>query len=219
MKTTDKLIRVALVEDDVRIRRTLALILDSEPGCRCVGQYSSGEAAEQAIPALDPQVIIMDVNLPGINGVECVRRLVAKGVGAHILMLTVHKDTDVIFDALSAGASGYLVKPVQADSFLAAVRDIHGGGAPMTSSIARKVVQAFQRTPVPSEEALSDREKEVLTWLAKGHAYKEIADELKISYRTVHTHIERIYKKLHVNSRAQAVAQYKGAVGGWGSRQ
>jgi DNA-binding NarL/FixJ family response regulator len=210
MKKSGTLIKVALVEDDIRIRRTLALILDSESDCRCVGQYSSGEEAVMAIPKLAPQVIIMDVNMPGINGVECVRQLVAKGVDAHVLMLTVHKDTDVIFDALTAGASGYLVKPVQADQLLAAVRDIHGGGAPMTSSIARKVVQAFQRKPEPAGEALSTRENEILSWLAKGHAYKEIADEMKISYSTVHTHIERIYKKLHVNSRAQAVARHTG---------
>jgi DNA-binding NarL/FixJ family response regulator len=213
MKTKETLITVALVEDDVRVRRTLALLLDSEPDCRCVGQFSSGEEAVKAIPALSPQVIIMDVNLPGISGVECVRQLVLQGVEAHVLMLTVHKDTDVIFDALSAGASGYLVKPVQADQLLAAVRDIHGGGAPMTSSIARKVVQAFQRKPDPEGEALSSRETEVLSWLAKGHAYKEIAEEMKISYATVHTHIERIYKKLHVNSRAQAVARHTGRQG------
>jgi DNA-binding NarL/FixJ family response regulator len=207
MKVKDDLITVALVEDDARVRRTLAMILDSEEDCQCIGQYSSGEKAVEAIPGQPPHVIIMDVNLPGINGVECVRQLVATGVEAHILMLTVHKDTDVIFDALTAGASGYLVKPVHADQLLAAVRDIHGGG-PMTSSIARKVVQAFQRKPDPAPEALSFRETEVLSWLAKGHAYKEIAEEMKISYATVHTHIERIYKKLHVNSRAQAVARH-----------
>jgi DNA-binding NarL/FixJ family response regulator len=210
MKMKDALITVSLVEDDARVRRTLAMILDSEEDCQCIGQYSSGEKAVEAIPGQPPQVIIMDVNLPGINGVECVRQLIAKGVEAHILMLTVHKDTDVIFDALTAGASGYLVKPVHADQLLAAVRDIHGGGAPMTSSIARKVVQAFQRKPEPEGEALSARETEVLSWLTKGHAYKEIAEEMKISYATVHTHIERIYKKLHVNSRAQAVARHTG---------
>lgn len=210
MKKKDAVITVALIEDDARVRRALAMILDSEEDCRCVGQYSSGEEAAEAIPAQPPRVIIMDVNLPGISGVECVRGLVAKGVASHILMLTVHKDTDVIFEALSAGATGYLVKPVPAEQLLAAVRDIHGGGAPMTSSIARKVVQAFQRKPLQTEEALSSRETEVLAWLAKGHAYKEIADEMRISYSTVHTHIERIYKKLQVTSRAQAVARHTG---------
>lgn len=203
-------ITVAIVEDDERISRTLAMILDDAADCRCVGQYGSGEAAVAAIPAQAPRVIIMDVNLPGINGVECVRQLVAKGVAAHILMLTVHKDTDVIFEALTAGATGYLVKPVQAAQLLESVRDIYGGGAPMTSSIARKVVQTFHRKPVaPGGEALSARETEVLDWLAKGHSYKEIAEQMKVTYSTVHTHIERIYKKLHVSSRAQAVARHQ----------
>jgi len=210
MKKTDDVITVALVEDDARVRRALAMILDSEPDCRCVGKYSSGEEAVEAIPPHPPRVIIMDVNLPGINGVECVRQLVAKDVNSHVLMLTVHKDTDVIFEALSSGATGYLVKPVHADELLAAVRDIHGGGAPMTSSIARKVVQAFQRKSVPEGETLTSRESEVLVWLAKGHSYKEISDEMKITYSTVHTHIERIYKKLKVQSRAQAVARHTG---------
>ena len=201
-------ITVALVEDDERISRTLAMILDDAADCRCVGQYRSGEEAVAAIPAQAPRVIIMDVNLPGINGVECVRQLVATGVASHILMLTVHKDTDVIFEALAAGATGYLVKPVQAEQLLAAVRDIYGGGAPMTSSIARKVVQTFHRKPAAPGEALSTRETEVLDWLAKGHSYKEIAELMKVTYSTVHTHIERIYKKLHVNSRAQAVARH-----------
>lgn len=201
-------ITVALVEDDERISRTLAMILDDAADCRCVGQYRSGEQAVAAIPAQAPRVIIMDVNLPGINGVECVRQLVAKGVASHILMLTVHKDTDVIFEALAAGATGYLVKPVQAEQLLAAVRDIYGGGAPMTSSIARKVVQTFHRKPAAAGEALSTRETEVLDWLAKGHSYKEIAEQMKVTYSTVHTHIERIYKKLHVGSRAQAVARH-----------
>ena len=207
MNSSHSPITVALVEDDARIIRTLASILDESPDCRCVGQYQSGEAAVLAIPKLSPRVIIMDVNLPGINGVDCVRQLVAKGVSCHILMLTVHKDTDVIFSALEAGASGYLVKPVHAEQLLTAVRDIFGGGAPMTSSIARKVVQTFRRKPTTSEISLSERESEVLKLLAKGHAYKEIADELKVSYSTVHTYIERIYKKLQVSSRAQAVAK------------
>ncbi len=208
MTSPDNPITVAIVEDDERISRTLAMILDDAADCRCVGQYRSGEEAVAAIPAQAPRVIIMDVNLPGINGVECVRRLVAKGVASHILMLTVHKDTDVIFEALAAGATGYLVKPVQAEQLLAAVRDIYGGGAPMTSSIARKVVQTFHRQPAAAGEALSARETEVLDWLAKGHSYKEIAEQMNVSYSTVHTHIERIYKKLHVSSRAQAVARH-----------
>ena len=205
---TAKPITVALVEDDDRIRRTVAMILDRAGDCRCVGKYGTGEEAVAAIPALAPHVIIMDINLPGISGVDCVHQLVESGVKSQVLMLTVHKDADAIFDALAAGAGGYLVKPVPAEQLLAAVRDIYGGGAPMTSSIARKVVQSFKSTP-PSgvSDDLSPRERNILDLLAQGFMYKEIADKLNASYATVRTHIEHIYEKLHVNSRAQAVAK------------
>jgi DNA-binding NarL/FixJ family response regulator len=207
MKTPDTQITVAIVEDDAGIRKALTKILSCADDCHCIGLYSSGETAVPALLKQTPRVIIMDINLPGMDGVECVRQLVSKGCTSQILMLTVHKDPDAIFAALSAGASGYLVKPVRAAQLLEAVRDIYGGGAPMTSSIARKVVQTFQRQPSPTDEALSEREAEVLEWLSKGHAYKEIADQMKISYFTVHSFIKRIYKKLHVNCRSQAVAR------------
>ena len=210
MKTPATPITVALVEDDARIRRALTMIFARSADCCCVGQYGSGEEAVPALLKQPPRVIVMDINLPGMDGVECVRQLVAQGVTSQILMLTVHKDPDAIFAALAAGAAGYLVKPVHAAQLLAAVRDIYGGGAPMTSSIARKVVQAFQRPPAAADEALSARETEVLEWLAKGHTYKEIADHMQVSYWTVHTYIERIYKKLRVHSRSQAVARHRG---------
>ena len=202
-------ITVALVEDDARIRRAMKLILDSADDCLCVGQFPTGEEALATLPAAPPRIIIMDINLPGMNGVECVRQLVAQGVPSLFLMLTVHIDTDMIFAALAAGAAGYLVKPVPADQLLAAVRDVYGGGAPMTSSIARKVVQAFHRKPVPEAEALSARETQVLDLLAQGHLYKEIAEKMQLSYSTVHTYIERIYKKLQVNSRSQAISLHR----------
>jgi len=202
-------ITVALVEDDDRIRRTVAMILNDADDCQCIGQYATGEDAVAEIPAHRPQVILMDINLPGISGVECVRQLVAHGVEAPVLMLTVHRDVEVIFEALAAGAVGYLVKPVAGDQLLAAVRDVHGGGAPMSSSIARKVVQAFQRpTPAPRpDDSLSPREREILDLLAQGFLYKDIADQLGTSYATVRTHVEHIYAKLHVHSRSQAVAK------------
>lgn len=203
-------ITVALVEDDIRIRRAMALILDSADDCRCIGQYRSGEEAIEALPQLAPRVIIMDINLPGIDGVGCVRQLIARRVQSQILMLTVHKESDTIFAALAAGAMGYLVKPVRAEVLLEAVRDVFGGGAPMTGSIARKVVQAFQsRAPQSAAtDQLSPREREILNLLSQGFLYKEIAEELNTSYATVRTHIERIYTKLHVHSRAQAVARF-----------
>jgi DNA-binding NarL/FixJ family response regulator len=155
----------------------------------------------------------MDINLPDLSGVECVRQLSHLSPAARILMLTVREDPDSIFNSLAAGASGYLLKPIRAAELVAAVKDVYGGGAPMTSNIARKVVQSFKRAGSSRAETenLSPREQGVLDALAKGYSYKETADLLGISYSTVHTHIERIYQKLHVQSRGQAVAKYLGA--------
>ena len=205
-------ITIAIVEDDPRIRTTLAAILQRDPDCICTGEYGSAEEAIEKIPASPPKVVIMDINLPGMNGVECVQKLSKLVPGMHILMLTVFNDTETIFDALRAGAVGYLTKPVRAAQLTAAVRDVIGGGAPMTSSIARMVVQSFQhpQSTATEGEGLSPRERDVLDHLAKGYLYKEIADRMHVSYSTVRTHIERIYGKLHVQSRSQAVARYFG---------
>ncbi len=207
--TEKKTKTVAIVEDDAEVRQSLALVLDRAPDIRCVG-FATAEDALREIPGIRPRILLMDVNLPGMSGVECVRKLAPLVPGTLILMLTVHDDTDTIFDALSAGASGYLLKPVRTTELLSAIRDVQAGGAPMTSNIARKVVQSFKK-PLPREadfEMLSPREREILDLLAQGYIYKEIADQLGIAYRTVHTHIERTYAKLHVRSRAQAVAKY-----------
>jgi DNA-binding NarL/FixJ family response regulator len=203
-------ISVAIVEDDAPLRASLSGILQRAADCRCVGAYASAEDAVREIPALAPQVVLMDINLPGMDGVQCVRRLAEIIPRAQILMLTVHEDPDTIFESLSAGASGYLLKPVRAAELLAAVKDVYAGGAPMTSNIARKVVQSFKRVGAGADETkqLSPRERDVLDYLVKGYSYKEAADQMGISYSTVHTHIEHIYQKLHVQSRAQAVAKY-----------
>ena len=204
-------ISVAIVEDDAPLRASLSGILQRAPNCRCVGAFATAEDALQEIPALAPQVVLMDINLPGMDGVECVRRLAGLMPRAYILMLTVHDDPDSIFESLSAGASGYLLKPVRAAELLAAVKDVYAGGAPMTSNIARKVVQSFKRTSTTAPDdgkQLSPRERDVLDYLVKGYSYKEVADQMHISYSTVHTHIEHIYQKLHVQSRAQAVAKF-----------
>jgi len=208
-------ITVAIVEDDSRIRHSLAAILARAEGVTCVGEFGSGEAAVAQLPTLKPRIVLMDINLPGMDGVECVRKLASQLPETQIVMLTVHEDTDAIFQSLSAGASGYLLKPARASELIAAVRDVFAGGAPMNSTIARKLVQWFkhseQSAPAPSEtENLSPREVEVLELLTHGFAYKEIADKLSVSYSTVHTYIERIYKKLHVRSRSHAVAKYLG---------
>jgi len=202
---------ITIVEDNDAVRLSMLDILESAPDYECVGAFSSGEEALREIPKLKPQVVLMDIGLPGIDGVECVRQLNKVMELPQILMLTVHEDPDSIFNSLAAGASGYLLKPVRAAKLLAAVKDVYAGGAPMTSNIARKVVQSFKRvSPVarPTAENLSPREVDVLNYLVKGFSYKETADAMGISYSTVHSHIEHIYHKLHVQSRAQAVARY-----------
>jgi len=204
-------IKVAIVEDDARVRASLEEILRRGPGCRCVGAFPDAETALRELPALAPQVVLMDINLPGMDGVEAVRQLAVRLPKAQILMLTVYDDADSIFHSLAAGASGYLLKPVRAAQLLAAVGDVCNGGVPMTSVIARKVVQSFKKpAPAgnPDAEHLSPKELEVLEHLARGLSYKETAEALAISYATVRTHIERIYRKLHVRSRGEAVARY-----------
>lgn len=212
-KTKDGLITVAVVEDDAEVRRSLVGILKRGADVVCVGDYGNAEDALREIPQVQPKVALMDINLPGMDGVHCVRRLSELSPGTQVLMLTVFDNTDAIFNSLAAGASGYLLKPISAAQLLSAVHDVYAGGAPMTSDIARKVVQTFKQ-PAPASvetENLTPREQEVIDFLAKGYLYKEIAEQLKISYGTVHTYVERIFKKLHVRSRAQAVAKYLGA--------
>ncbi|MBP5321616.1 MAG: response regulator transcription factor [Kiritimatiellae bacterium] len=215
-------IRVIVVEDDSRLRAGLSEMVNSDPACTCVGAFGSGEAAVEGAPALQPQVAVMDINLPGMDGIECVRRLSAVLPELQIVMLTVYQDTDNLFRALAAGAHGYLVKPARARDLLAAIRDIHQGGAPMTSALARKVVDAFRnqvpaapasggQNPAPADsDELAPREKAVLDLLAQGFSYKEIANKLTIGFATVHTYVLRIYKKLHVRSKNAAVARWLG---------
>jgi DNA-binding NarL/FixJ family response regulator len=205
-------ITVSIVEDDDQMRQSLARLIQRAEGFRCLSHYPSAEAALEAIPREGPEVVLMDINLPGMNGVECVRRLKPKLPEVQVIMLTVYDDTDSIFNALAAGASGYLLKRTPPAELLEAIRDVHRGGSPMTTHIARKVVQSFQRGGVSSRptENLSPREQEVLDCLARGFLYKEIADKLDVSYETVHTYIRRIYEKLQVRSRTEAVAKFLG---------
>ncbi len=205
-------ITVSIVEDDVRVRGTLARLIDHSEGFSCVSQHPSAENALEELPQAKPAVVLMDINLPGMSGVDCVRKLKGLLPETQIVMLTVYEDTDLIFSALSAGATGYLLKQTQPSELLESIREVHNGGSPMTGHIARKVVQLFQK---PGErggdtESLSPREQEVLEYLAKGYLYKEISGSLKISYDTVHTYIRRIYEKLHVHSRTEAVAKHLG---------
>jgi DNA-binding NarL/FixJ family response regulator len=211
----DQTITVAVVEDDAAVRSSLVEIITGEAGLRCVAACGSAEDAIATLPGLKPQVVLMDVSLPGLDGVGCVRALTDRATGMQVMMLTVHDNTDVIFDALAAGACGYLLKPIRAAALVEAVRDVVAGGAPMTSNIARRVVQAFKKpvSDLPGNTGLAEltaREREILGLLAKGYQYKEIADQTATSYHTVHAHIRRIYEKLQVRSRAQAVSVYVG---------
>jgi DNA-binding NarL/FixJ family response regulator len=204
-------ITVSIVEDNEQLRGTLARMLDRADGFECLGQYPSAEAALAALPAEKPNVVLMDINLPGINGVECVRKLKEILPEIQIVMLTAYEDTENIFNSLAAGAAGYLLKRSKSAEILEAIRDVQKGGSPMSTHIARKVVQSFQARPsaAPTEqtEELSPREQEVLDLLSQGFMYQEISDKLGISFETVRTYIRRIYEKLHVRSRTEAVAK------------
>lgn len=202
---------VSIVEDSDQVRNTLARLINRAEGFSCLSQYPSAEAALEGLPQARPNVVLMDINLPGINGVECVRRLKQIAPEIQVIMLTVYEDTENIFNALAAGATGYLLKRTSTQELLAAIKDVLRGGSPMTTHIARKVVQSFQKAgaaPQPIENNLSPREQEVLDYLAKGFLYKEIAENLGISYETVHTYIRRIYEKLQVRTRTEAVAKF-----------
>lgn len=203
-------ITISIVEDNDKVRATLARVLDRAEGFRCLSQHASAENALKELPGLRPEVVLMDINLPGMNGVECVRQLKQLAPEVQVMMLTVYEDTDSIFNALAAGATGYLLKRTPQAQLLEAIREVHRGGSPMTTHIARKVVASFQQAQTPAQPAenLSPREQEVLDCLAQGFLYKEIAEKLGISYETVHTYIRRIYEKLQVRTRTEAVAKF-----------
>ena len=203
-------ITVSIVEDSDQLRGTLARLLNRTEGFKCLSQHPNAEAALAALPRERPQVVLMDINLPGINGVECVRQLKAAAPEILVVMLTAYEDTENIFNALAAGAAGYLLKRAPRAELFEAIREVCRGGSPMTTHIARKVVQSFQKAgPSPqATENLSPREQEVLDCLSQGFLYKEIAEKLNISYETVHTYVRRIYEKLQVRTRTEAVAKF-----------
>jgi DNA-binding NarL/FixJ family response regulator len=204
------MITVSIVDDEKGLRDSIATFVNGSTGFRCVNNYSSAELALKGLPQDNPDVVLMDINLGGMTGIECVERLKAIAPNMQILMLTVYEDTDQIFKALEAGATGYLLKRSSPTKLLQAIREIHAGGSPMSSSIARKVVASFQKLKQRGEKLthLSPREEMVLNCLAKGLTYKQIADQLDISIDTIRTYLRRVYEKLHVQSRTEAVAKY-----------
>lgn len=210
-----EIIPVAIVEDDAQVRNSLQEILAGYAECVCSGSYGSAEEALEQMQQNPPKVALVDINLPGMDGVTLVHRLAPLLPQTQFMMLSVLSDAETIFKALAAGAHGYLLKPVRAKQLLEAVHDVYAGGSPITSSIARKIVQSFRQPQKKSSEssvgaALGPREREILDLLIKGLAYKEIADVLDISRYTVMTLVQRIYQKLHVHSRGEAVAKYLG---------
>jgi len=207
-----KLVSISIVDDDPDLNEEIAAYLGKSPSYRCISSYASAEEALVHLPKDSPDVVLMDINLGGMSGIDCVRELKLRVPNTQVVMLTVFEDTGKIFKALAAGASGYLLKRMPPVKLLDAIDEVINGGSPMSAPIARKVVQLLQTMPVPGDEHtdLSERERQVLDGLAAGRLYKQIAQQMGVSIHTVRSYIRRIYEKLHVRSRTEAVAKYLG---------
>lgn len=209
-----KFIKVAIVEDNDNIRNDLAELVNDDPTLKLAGVFEDGLAAVAGIPQIMPDVVIMDIELPGLDGVECVRRLKAQLPGVNFLMLTVYGDSDLLFESIKAGAGGYLLKRTSSARLVQAIQELHAGGSPMTPQLARQVVEYISAQSKTSKSSSSDlaslspTQKTTLDELAQGYSYKEIADHLGISVDGVRNHIRKIYEKLHVHSRTEAVIKY-----------
>jgi DNA-binding NarL/FixJ family response regulator len=209
----DKWISVSIVEDLKDIREHVKHVIEEADGFICLSAYSNAEDAIAEIPAMQPDIVLMDINLPGMSGIDCILKIKEKCVSTQFMMFTIYEDSEQVFDSLSAGASGYLLKKTPPDKILEALKELYEGGAPMSTQIARKVVHAFQTPKSGSIDSagLSAREKEVLQFLSKGYLYKEIGDKLNISTGTVRQHIHKIYEKLHVQNRTEALNKFYGS--------
>ncbi|MEJ2637456.1 MAG: response regulator transcription factor [Calditrichia bacterium] len=205
-------IHIAIVEDEKAVRNGLKLLIDGTQGYKCVALYPSAEEALRRIFDADPDVVLMDIHLPGMSGIECVRRLKKQNPKFQIVMLTIYEDDEEIFKSLAAGAHGYILKKTPPVKLLEAITEVYNGGSPMSTQIARRVVDFFQMKEGATKqtEKLSGREQEILSFLSKGYRYKEIADVLCISIETVRTHIRNIYEKLQVHSRTEALLKFLG---------
>lgn len=203
-------IEVAIVEDNQTLREGLAVLLKGSPGFKCAGVFGTAEQALREIPIIRPDVVLMDINLPGESGIDCVRQLSAAMPKLMVIMLTIEADARRVFESLEAGAHGYLVKNEPLSEILAAIQEVHRGGSPMSSPIARMIVQRFHRAAphAVNSEPLTPREHEILELTARGFRTKEAAEALNVSIRTVETHLRNIYEKLHVRSRVEAVTRY-----------
>jgi DNA-binding NarL/FixJ family response regulator len=206
-------VQVSIVEDDTGTREMLAALVAREPDMACLRTYATAEAAIAEVPQQAPHVLLVDINLPGKSGIECVNELKTAVPGLQMIIVTTYDDADNIFHALRAGATGYILKRAPAREIVDAIREVHGGGSPMTASIARKVVAFFHKVPKkrsPGPGQLTEREEQILAHLSKGLQYKEIAARLDVGVSTVRTHLHTIYVKLHVNSRTEAIEKFLG---------
>ena len=205
------MIHVVIIEDIKEIREGLQMLIDSSDGFTCRKTFANAEQAIEELPSLYPDVALMDIHLPGINGIEAVRRLKNLSPDTQFIMSTIYEDDENIFESLKAGASGYLLKKTAPSKILDAISEVHHGGSPMSSQIARRVIASFQhKNSIDETNFLTPREKEILKELSKGLRYKEIADEMKISIETVRSHARKIYEKLQVQSRTEALNKVYG---------
>ena len=209
-RTSDRLIGVGIVEDDPGLRRNLSRIINQASGMRCLGAWGEGNYALREMPTFKPDVVLMDINMPNMSGIECTARLKQLCPNSQVIMVTVYNDSENIYRALQAGACGYLLKRTSAAGIIEAINEVCNGGAPMTSEIARKLVHAFQTPAAASNSAvkLTQREREVLKLMSEGSTDKKIAANLDLSYHTVKVHARNIYEKLHIHSRAEAVMKF-----------
>jgi len=205
-------INISIVEDNAGMRESFATMLEETPGLHCVSAHPTGEDAVEKLAGQNPDVALVDIHLPGMSGIECVAKLKAQLPKLQVLMLTRFEQSDLIFNSIRAGASGYLLKNTPQAELIQAVEQVHAGGAPMSMQIARKVIDHFRQIQQPASEVeeLTPREQEILQLLSKGYYYKEIGESLNISYNTVRTHLQHIYEKLHVQSRTGAVLKFLG---------
>ena len=211
----NNIVTVSIVEDMDEIRGRLKSILEESGEFACMAVYNNAEDALKELPVSHPDIVLMDINLPGMNGIECIQKVKALCPEILFMMFTIYEDSEQVFQALAAGASGYLLKKTPHDQIASALKELYQGGSPMSTQIARKVVAYFQkktRTESEEEKILSPREKEVLEFLSKGYLYKEIADRLHISTGTVRQHIHKIYDKLHVQNRTEALNKFYGRI-------
>jgi DNA-binding NarL/FixJ family response regulator len=203
-------IKVSIVEDIPELREGLLTLLENDSRFEPISSYNDAESAVDELCALQPDIVVMDINLPGMNGIDCIRKIKNECADTQFIMFTIYEDDEHLFDALEAGASGYILKKAAQEKILDAIEELYKGGAPMSTSIARKVINRFKGPKAKDLLDITEREKEILTLLSKGLLYKEIGEQLHITTGTVKQHLHKIYEKLHVQNRTEAINKFTG---------